>query len=163
MSNEKDGVHHFTPPNRLKIKLGGRVGAFDASAIARAEAAMASMSDQFAGWLDEELEKLEAAHSAVSAKDSGEFELEEFYRRAHDLKGLGTTYGFPIVSQFAASLCKLLDSQEARARAPRMVFDGHVAAIIASVRQNITTSEHPMGAALLIELQGQVNKFSQAA
>jgi chemotaxis protein histidine kinase CheA len=163
MSNDQAGVQHFTPPNRLKAKLGKSLGAFDASAIARAEAAMASMSSQFSGWLDEELEKLEAAHKVICSPNSGEFELEEFYRRAHDLKGLGTTYGYPIVSQFAGSLCKLLDSPEARLKAPRQVLDGHVAAIIASVRQKITTSDHPMGKALLIELQGQVNKFAQAA
>jgi hypothetical protein len=163
MSNDQDGVQHFTPPNRLKAKLGKSLSAFDASAIARAEAAMASLSDQFGGWLIEELEKLESAHRLVSAAGAGEAELEEFYRRAHDLKGLGTTYGFPIVSQFAGSLCKLLDSPDARARAPRQILDGHVAAIVASVKQKITTSDHPMGKALLVELQGQVNRFAHAA
>lgn len=163
MSNNQDGVQHFTPPNRLKAKLGKSLGAFDAGAIARAEAAMASMSDQFGGWLIEELSKLEAAHKIISTPGSGEAQLEEFYRRAHDLKGLGTTYGYPIVSQFAGSLCKLLDSPDARARAPRQILDSHVAAIVASVKQKITTTEHPMGKALLIELQGQVGRFAHAA
>jgi hypothetical protein len=163
MSNDQDGVQFFTPPNRLKAKLGKSIGTFDADAIARAEAAMASLSDQFGGWLIEELSKLEAAHKMISAVGSGEAELEEFYRRAHDLKGLGTTYGYPIVSQFAGSLCRLLDSPEARSKAPRTILDGHVAAIIASVKQKITTSDHPMGKALLNELHGQVNRFAQAA
>ncbi len=163
MSNDQAGVQHFTPPNRLKAKLGKSLGAFDASAIARAEAAMAAMSDQFGDWLIEELAKLEAAHKLISAPAAGEAELEDFYRRAHDLKGLGTTYGYPIISQFAGSLCKLLDNPEARRLAPRQILDGHVAAIAASVKQKITNSDHPMGRALLIELQGQVTKFAQAA
>ena len=161
MSSDSESTQPFAPPNRLKAKLGKSLGAFDASAIARAEQAMAAMSNQFAGWLDEELVKLEAAHQAVSAPNSGEAELEVFYRRAHDLKGLGTTYGYPIVSQFAGSLCKLLDSPQARVKAPRQILDGHVAAIVASVKQKITTSDHPIGKALLMELQGQVNKFAQ--
>jgi chemotaxis protein histidine kinase CheA len=163
MSNDQAGVQHFTPPNRLKAKLGKSLGAFDANAVARAEAAMASMSSQFGDWLIEELFKLETAHKVISAPSAGEPEMEDFYRRAHDLKGLGTTYGYPIVSQFAGSLCKLLDSPEARNKAPRQILDAHVAAIVASVKQKITTSDHPMGKALLIELQGQVNKFAQAA
>ena len=71
MSNDQSGVQHFTPPNRLKAKLGKSLGAFDASAIARAEAAMAAMSDQFGDWLIEELAKLEEAHKAVSAPGAG--------------------------------------------------------------------------------------------
>lgn len=163
MSDDSTEAQFITPPNRLKAKLGGRLTAFDASAIARAEAALASMSDQFGGWLADELVKLEAAHAEIGKAGSGEKELEEFYRRAHDLKGLGTTYGFPIVSQFAASLCKLIDSPEGRAKAPRQVLDGHVGAIVASVKQNIKDSTHPIGQALLLELQAQVNKYASAA
>lgn len=163
MPVDDDSVEHFTPPNRLRAKIGRSLGAFDAGAIARAEAAMASLSSQFGDWLVDELVKLEAAHKLISIANAGEAELEEFYRRAHDLKGLGTTYGYPIVSQFAGSLCKLLDSPEARARAPRQVLDGHVAAILASVKQKITSSDHPVGQALLTELQSQVSKFAHAA
>jgi hypothetical protein len=163
MSNEQTKVEHFSPPNRLKMKLGKSFGNFDASALARAEAAMAAMSDQFGDWLIDEMHKLEAAHKVICQPGSGEPELEDFYRRAHDLKGLGTTYGYPIVSEFAGSLCRLLDNPDARARAPRQILDAHVGAIVASVKQKITTSDHPMGKALLIELQGQVSRFDQAA
>jgi hypothetical protein len=160
MSQQEDQVEFISPPNRLKAKLGHRIGGFDAAAIARAEAALASMSDQFAGWLDEELVKLEAAHRLVNATGTGEEELEDFYRRSHDLKGLGTTYGFPIVSQFAASLCKLIDSPEARAKAPKKILDAHVSAIVAAVKQGIKDSDHPIGKALLVELQSQVGRYA---
>jgi chemotaxis protein histidine kinase CheA len=163
MSDGQSKVEHFTPPNRLKLKLGKSLGGFDANALARAEAAMAAMSDQFGDWLIDELNKLEEAHRVISQTGSSEAALEDFYRRAHDLKGLGTTYGYPIVSQFAGSLCRLLDSPEARTKAPRQILDAHVSAIAASVKQKITTSDHPMGRALLGELQGQVSKFAQAA
>jgi chemotaxis protein histidine kinase CheA len=163
MSNTQSPVQHINPPNRLKAKLGNSLRAFDANAIARAEAAMEAMSSQFGGWLIEELGKLEAAHKATHEPGAGEEELGAFYRCAHDLKGLGTTYGYPIISEFAGSLCRLLDSPEARARAPREVLNGHVAAIVASVKQNIKTDEHPVGRALLSELRDQVNRLAQAA
>lgn len=163
MSNLPTGVEHHRPPNRLKAKLGNIRGAFDAAAIERAEAAMEAMSSNFSGWLEEELVKLEAAHLATTQPGAGEEELGAFYRCAHDLKGLGTTYGYPIVSEFASSLCRLLDSPEARARAPRAVLFGHVGAIIAAVKQQITTSEHPVGRALLVELRDQVSRLETAA
>jgi HPt (histidine-containing phosphotransfer) domain-containing protein len=163
MSQNQNQVRHFTPPNRLKAKLGNSLRAFDANAIARAEAAMEAMSENFAGWLDEELVKLEVAHKATLAAGAGEEELGTFYRCAHDLKGLGTTYGYPIISEFADSLCRLLDSPEARARAPREILQGHVFAIVAAVHQKVMTDAHPVGRALLAELREQVSRFSQAA
>jgi hypothetical protein len=163
MSVKHPEVSHYTPPNRLKMKLGNSLRAFDANAIARAEAAMEAMSDQFGGWLIEELGKLEAAHKATTLPGAGESELGAFYRCAHDLKGLGTTYGYPIISEFADSLCLLLDSPEARARAPKEILEGHVKAIVASVHQKITTNDHPVGRALLSELRAQVSRLAKAA
>jgi chemotaxis protein histidine kinase CheA len=163
MPQDTAPVRHITPPNRLKAKLGNSLRAFDANAIARAEAAMEAMSGNFAEWLSEELAKLEAAHKATLAPNAGEEELGVFYRCAHDLKGLGTTYGYPIISEFADSLCRLLDSPEARARAPRAVLQGHISAIVAAVHQKIMTDAHPVGRALLTELREQVSRFSNAA
>jgi chemotaxis protein histidine kinase CheA len=163
MSNDQTQVQYITPPNRLKAKLGKSLVSFNSDAIARAEAAMASLSNQFGEWLHQELAKLEAAHKLISTPGAGEEELQQFYRCAHDLKGLGTTYGYPIVSDFASSLCKLIDSPEARQKAPRQIMDSHVAAIVASVKQGITTRDHPMGHALLVELQTQVRKFAEGA
>lgn len=151
----------INPPNNLKAKLGGRFKSFDADAIARAEAALAGMSNQFSAWLDEELEKLEAAHKIILEPGAGEKELESFYRRAHDLKGLGTTYGFPIVSQFAGSLCRLIDSPDGRSKAPKSLLSAHVGAIIAAVRQNVKDASHPIGNALLSELTTQVAKYGE--
>lgn len=149
----------ISPPNHLKTKLGGRSLNFDAAAIARAESALAGMSTQFADWLDDEITKLEAAHKLILTEGTGEKEMEAFYRHAHDLKGLGSTYGFPIVSQFAASLTKLIDSPEARVKAPKQLLSAHVNSIIAAVRQKIKDTNHPVGNALLAELTKQVAKY----
>ena len=55
----------ITPaPNSLRLKVGGRFGAIDADAIAKAEAALKSLSGQFAQWLDDEIKKLDAARAA---------------------------------------------------------------------------------------------------
>ncbi|NJR20431.1 MAG: Hpt domain-containing protein [Hyphomonadaceae bacterium] len=123
MSNNATDVQIHNPPNRLKAKLGTMSSVFDAKAVARAEAALVTLSDNFGDWLDEEVVKLSKAHQASSEPFSGDAHMSVFYRCAHDLKGLGTTYGYPIISEFAGSLCRLLDSPEARARAPREVLE----------------------------------------
>lgn len=163
MSNSPASVQIHNPPNRLKAKLGGINSVFDGRALARAEAALASISSNFGDWLVEEVAKLTAAHQAIHEVSAGEVQLSEFYRCAHDLKGLGTTYGYPIISEFAGSLCRLLDSPEARARAPKEILDGHVGAINAALKQGITSSDHAVGRALLNELQAQVRRLEEAA
>ncbi len=161
MSEENSPVQVIRAPNNLRMKLGNRLKSFDAKAIERAEAALAGMSDQFDEWLNDEIIKLEAAHKDILTPNSGEKELENFYRRAHDLKGLGTTYGFPIVSQFGASLCRLIDSPDGREKAPKELLTAHVMSIIAAVRQKVKDENHPVGSALLSELRQRVAQYGE--
>ncbi|MEK7661504.1 MAG: Hpt domain-containing protein [Pseudomonadota bacterium] len=159
MTTDTETAQIINAPNRLKAKLGGHFKSFNAEAIARAEEALAGMSGQFSAWMDEEIAKLEAAHKIILEPTSGEKELESFYRHAHDLKGLGATYGFPIISQFAGSLCRLIDSPDGRSKAPKSLLSAHVSSIVAAVHQNVKDASHPIGNALLRELTAQVAKY----
>ena len=146
-------------PNTLKMKVGGGRLSLDSDAIARAEAALKSLSGQFSQWLDDELEKLEAARADVRAKGMTSETAEVLYMRAHDLKGLGTTYEFPLVTRIAASLCKLIDNPETRVAAPLQLVDAHIDAIKAVVRDSIKTDAHPVGKILAEELESKTRAF----
>ncbi len=74
----------------------------------------------------------------------------------HDLKGLGTTYGFPLITRIAGSLCKLMDEPDKRHEAPMFLVDAHIDAIRAAVRDNICDTDHPVGKILADELEGRV-------
>jgi hypothetical protein len=141
----------------LRMKLGGRLGALDPSAIAKAEAALKSLSGNFAQWLQDEITKLEAARQAVTADGVTPKTMETLYIRTHDLKGLGTTYGYPLITRIAASLCALTDDAERRLRAPIVLIDGHIEAIRAAVRDDMKTDEHPVGRAMVEQLEAQVS------
>ncbi|RRN57444.1 Hpt domain-containing protein, partial [Caulobacter sp. 602-1] len=90
-----------------KLKVGGR-GGIDMAAIAKAEAALKSLSGNFAQGLNDEIVKLEAARQGVRTEGLNAQTVETLYLRAHDLKGLGATYDFPLITRRAASLCKLI-------------------------------------------------------
>jgi chemotaxis protein histidine kinase CheA len=144
-------------PNMLQQKVGaGRLGALDPAAIAKAEAALKNLSGNFAQWLEDEISKLEAARQTLRAEGASAKTLEGVYMRAHDLKGLGTTYGFPLITRIAASLCMLMDDAEKRERAPTSLIDAHVDAIRAAVTQDIRDDEHPVGRELARTLESQV-------
>ena len=144
-------------PNALKLKLGGKLS-LDMDAIARAEAALKSLSGQFAEWLQDEITKLEAARAEVHANGLTPQTAEVLYMRAHDLKGLGTTYEFPLISRIAASLCRLIDEPSVREKAPLYLVDAHINAIKACVRDNIKDADHPVGQVLVTELERSVRE-----
>ena len=146
----------FRPPNTLRLKVGGGFGGIDAAAIAKAEEALKAMSSQFGQWLQDEITKLDAAQAAIRAQGLTTETAEGLYFRAHDLKGLGTTYQYPLVTRLAGSLCKLLDDASKRAEAPVVLLDAHIDAIRAVVRDEIKTDDHPVGRVLAETLEARV-------
>ena len=146
----------FTPPNTLRMKVGGGFGGIDAGAIAKAEEALKAMSAQFGQWLQDEIVKLDAAQAAIRTQGLTQETAESLYFRAHDLKGLGSTYQYPIVTRMAGSLCKLLDDPARRTEAPIVLLDAHIDAIKAVVRDEIQTDEHPVGRELAETLEARV-------
>jgi hypothetical protein len=145
-------------PNTLRLKVGGvgKLGALDPAAIAKAEAALKNLSGNFSQWLQDEIDKLGAARQAIRTEGATPQTMEALYLRAHDLKGLGATYGFPLITRIGASLCVLMDDGEKRMRAPMPLIDAHIDAIRAAVAQDIKTDEHPIGRELAQALEAQV-------
>ena len=158
MSNDSP-MQVINQPNSLKLKLGGRFGGIDLAAIAKAEAALASLSGNFAQWMQEELQNLEVARQAIRVEGLTAQTAEGLYFRAHDLKGLGATYEFPLITRIAASLCRLIDDPATRQEAPMFLVDGHIDAIRAAVRDEIRTDTHPVGKVLIVELERRVDEF----
>ncbi len=143
------------PPNPLRAKVGGGFGGIDANAIARAEEALKAMSAQFGQWLNDEVVKLDKAQADIRSQGYTPETAEALYFRAHDLKGLGTTYEYPLVTRIAASLCRMLDDADKRMQAPLAVVDAHIDAIKAVVRDKIQTDDHPVGRDLVETLEAR--------
>ena len=153
MSNSAQVIR---PPNTLRLKVGGGFGGIDAGAIAKAEEALKAMSAQFGQWLQDEIEKLDKAQADIRTRGYDEQTAEALYFRAHDLKGLGTTYQYPLVTRLAASLCKMMDEPAKRMAAPLVLIVAHVDAIKAVVRDQIQTDDHPTGRVLAETLEARV-------
>ena len=157
MSNSAQVIR---PPNTLRMKVGGGFG-INADAIAKAEEALKAMSAQFSQWLNDEVAKLDQAQADIRDKGYTPQTAEALYFRAHDLKGLGTTYEYPLVTRIAGSLCRLLDDADTRRNAPVVVLDAQLDAIRAVVRDQIKTDDHPTGRVLAETLEAKVAEHRQ--
>jgi len=145
-------------PNTLRAKVGGRLGALDQEAIAKAEAALADLSTQFEDWLMDEIKKLEDVQAQIKEEGLNPENADQLFYRAHDLKGLGTTYGFPLITRISGSLCKMLDEEEKRKVAPWKLVEAHMDAIRAVVRGQIKAENHPTGKVLSETLEARVKE-----
>ncbi|WP_417488163.1 Hpt domain-containing protein [Maricaulis sp.] len=160
MANNKD-VEVISAPNMLQIKVGGPVSQGDLHMIQKAEEALKDLRSDFGQWLEEEVVKLEDAAKIVRDKGLNGSEGEELFVRAHDLRGLGTTYEFPIITRLAKSLTKMIDMPEKREKAQTSLALAHVGAIRAALSQNIRDDNDPVAAALASELETQTAAFAE--
>jgi hypothetical protein len=139
----------FRPPNTLMVKLGGRIGPIDPAMLAGAEAALNRLSAYFGPWLAEEILHLVAARAGIRADGYNASTAEQLSLRAHEVKSLGATYGFPLITYVAASLCKLIEDPANRLDAPLYLVDAHIDAIAAAARDGVRDLDHPTGRALV--------------
>jgi chemotaxis protein histidine kinase CheA len=159
MTQRERPIEIITPPNMLKAKVGGALPAANEAMMARAEAAVDDLRQNFKAWLEEEVAKLEALMRTARTQGLEGETGEALFTSAHDLRGLGSTYEFPIITRIAASLSKLIETAEQRAAAPLALVDAHVGAIRAAILQNVRDDTDPIGKALAEELETRVTKL----
>lgn len=75
----------------------------DPVALARAEAALAALADNYLAWAEADVARLRAALDP--------FQPDLLFAIAHDVKGQAGTFGFPLITELANRLCRLLESQ----------------------------------------------------
>ncbi|MGE3867683.1 MAG: Hpt domain-containing protein, partial [Hyphomonadaceae bacterium] len=85
--------------------------------------------------------------------------LRALHVRAHDVKGLGSTYDYPFVTAIAQQLCRLLETVMT-AREGLHLIDAHVDAIRAVVRSGLRGEHDATGRALVAELTTRVDRFA---
>ena len=126
----------ITQPNPLRraVRLMSDDDADDP--VARAEQALASLSNEFGGWMAIECQRLTAAYDAVTQHGYTKTTRDELFRAAHDIKGEAATFGFPSAAAAAESLCRIIDHAPDLAKVPAELVGNHVKAILAIVREH---------------------------
>jgi len=127
----------ITPPNKLRHAISVvRNDKAVADPIARAEQALAQLSTEFSGWMDNECERLDQARRRVKTIGFNKATHEELFHAAHDIKGEAATFGFPWVASLADSLSRLIEHTPDMHRIPLTLVDQHVDAVRAIIRES---------------------------
>jgi hypothetical protein len=155
-------IELFMPPNMLKAKVGGSHGGIDTAAIMRAEAAMETLKSEFGDWFTSDVDRLVVCRDAFAARKDAAA-LGDLLRASVDIKGQATTFGFPLVSRVAASLCRLINMMPPSETVPLNLIDAHVLAIRIIFRDKINDTTNRMALELLKELDARVAETVEPA
>jgi chemotaxis protein histidine kinase CheA len=149
------------PPNKLKkavqkVKPEAKV---DFDPVARAEAALAELADDFSAWMDQECQRLDTARVAIRANGINQGTRDALFLAAHDIKGQATTFGFPLVMPVADSLCRLIEHTPDMKRIPLNLVDQHVDAVRAITHKNARGDSQLIAAHLAEKLRAVTEEF----
>jgi HPt (histidine-containing phosphotransfer) domain-containing protein len=148
----------ITPPHELRKAVAPAGDAGD-DPVARAEAALVALSGEFAGWMDAECDRLEAARHDVKRDGFTHGTHDALFRAAHDIKGEASTFGFPAVAGVAESLCRLVEHTPEMQRIPLPLVDQHVDAVRAIIREYARPDLMDAAAALTRRLREVTDEF----
>ena len=109
MTTDPD-VHVIRMPNLLRTKVGTEPGPDVDEVVAAAEAALAEMKDQYEVWIRDYLKTInEALTAAQSSPQPDPKDLQRIKMMAHEIKGQGATFGYPLLTTVGHMLHSLID------------------------------------------------------
>jgi len=148
----------ITPQHNLRgaIKLAAEPGD---DPVARAEAAMARLANEFGQWMAAECDRLDAARQSIKKAGFDKSTYEALFHAAHDIKGEAATFGYPAIAGIADSLCRLIEHTPDMTRIPLVLVDQHVDAIRAVMREYVRPDLAELARMLTAQLREVTDGF----
>lgn len=165
LQNSDKAVWEFRIPRSLKTKLsGGSVDPndppFDPSLIQAAEQKIANMEGDYADWVANSIEELiQAHHRAVEEPERGVHHLSTINGIAHELRGQGGIFGYPLMTQFGKSLYDVTGDEPQISAQLLDLIDAHIDLIKVVTKQKVKGDGGSVGQQLLKSLAEAKQKF----
>ena len=131
------------------------------TALARAEAAVANLAQDYASWALADVAKARAALAAAIDDPAGRGQhIEALFRVGHDLKGQGTSFGFPLVTKIGQSLCALTRDRDRQYESRHLdLAKAHLDALDLILAKSIKGEGGKVGAELVAKLEQRVSEL----
>ncbi len=156
-------VQMITPPHPIKAKVSGSGGPTK-EMLAKAEAAITKMSDDYPVWAVKDVEKLGDLIKAVDpAAEDADDQLQACFRMAHDMRGQGGSFGYPLMTRIANSLCRFIESIPKLDTGALAICSAHVDAMHAVIGHRVSGSGGEIGGQIAAGLETAVQKYMKQA
>ena len=105
-----DDYEVIKPPSTLKGKVSFGADGVDLDMLEKAEAVIASMQGNYLEWVQDDLKKIQEYYDLALADEAGRpAHLEQVFRVAHDIKGQGGSFDYPLMTALGNHLCRFLE------------------------------------------------------
>ena len=132
--------------------------------LARAQAAVADLAKNYAPNTLADLERCAALLQAARTDPAGRgARVKDIYGIAHNMKGQGSSFGFPLVTRIGQSLCALTRRERAFSDQDLAVIQAHFEALKLILTKDIKGDGGEVGGKLAARLEAMVARLPQAA
>ncbi len=150
----------ITPVNELRKAISHRPPMpGEEDPVARAERALAELAVEFTSWMESECERLDGARKAVGQSGFNVDTRDALFRAAHDIKGEAATFGYPLVTSAADSLCRLIELSPDVTGIPFELVEQHVDAVRAIFREYASSDAEELANQLTARLREVTDEF----
>jgi len=163
----KVSVRYYRIKNKLKEKaLGlGKVNEedidFDDEILLKAEEALKEMAEDYPDWVSSIIQKLADEHRrCVDSPEYRKGHFENIHSIAHDMRGQGGTFGYPLVTEFADGLYEFTGPNAGLSDNHVEVVKAHVDAMRVVIKDRIKGDGGDAGKELSRSLQGAIEKYT---
>lgn len=154
--------------NALKEKVGyvggapGEVVRIDPAALEKANAALDQMKEDYPDWVQKHIEELRLSHArCVDTPNDRTKHYSRMREIAHDMKGQGGTFGYPLITTFATSLYEFVGTRAGTTDNHIEVIKSHIDSMAAVIKDRVKGGGGEIGQALTKGLHEAIERFSK--
>ncbi len=149
----------ISPPNTLrKAKIGSGKAKMDPALLAKADAVVEKMQENYTDWADEDLTMLEKSLADIRTAEDQLPHIKILFRHALDMKGQGGSFGYAMVTQVAGSLADFVGDLKKLQGIDFETVAAHVQTMRAVMAGEVKGDGGETGQALLAGLNAMVAK-----
>lgn len=152
----KPGVEVIRPPG-LASKVPSFGGRDPVEAMRRMEQVIQSVAAEFATTIPEELDTLDGLLGDFRRDHSAET-LDKIFRRIHNLRGQGSTMGFPLITRIGTSFCKYMVERDTAKAVNADLIEQHLQALRIVLRERKAGNGDELAAQVAAALEMAVKK-----
>ena len=153
----------INPPNTLAGKVSSTGGPELDTIVREAEEALVDLQESYTVWVRQDLDMLDRLVSlAATDRIDAPAKLREIHNTAHDIKGQGATFEFPLLTHVASSLCTLLSDNDKCDEKLLALIRLHIDAMNVVIKDNIRGMGGVQGKQLVEMLHTAIGKVMKA-
>lgn len=159
-------VRYFRLRNRLKDKAGSgqsrEPGKFAVAALEEAMAELDKFAEDYPDWVQGQVRELYDLVAKTRDKEENRrtTEFKRINEIAHDMRGQGGTFGYPLVTTVADSLYNFTGSRSSARDSHVEIVKSHIDTMNAVIKERVEGDGGILGRELLTALEKAIEKFS---